>query len=280
MVALPKSLGEEIPKNIFLYWDEGIEFAPNVVKICIESWKSKNPGWNVISLSNKNLTQWVSWDELLPQVAMPIQKRSNLLRLALLLRHGGVWADSTLLCLKPLDLWLPMTIPGGFACPRKANPDRLFGTYFIAAHPNSEFLTKWRKLYLSYLTSGAKPLASRHQSNWWTRFWLWLLRSNKYFKLIFTWRWVGRSIGYPYFIFNYFARRTMMGSPRMRCLLKSMPVVPAADSLARRFKGGYSTPEEFAEALNLHDNAVVKLSWKYGENLEFWDSFHSLVRKL
>lgn len=267
-----------VPRNIFLFWEQGVDSAPSLVRLCIASWRQKNPTWRLVVLSNQNLSQWVSREELLPQTAMTTQKRSNLLRLALLLRHGGVWADATLFCLKPLDSWLPTQIAGGFLCPRKANPDRLIGTYFIAAHPNSEFLRKWRKLYLSYLASGARPLDGQQRSTLWIQFCLWVLRSNNWFKLMFTWHWVGRTIGYPYFIFNYFARRTMLGSLRFRKFLKSMPDVPAADSLGRAYQRGYSNVDKFAEALDLENKVILKLSWKQRRNLDFWDRFHVLIQ--
>jgi mannosyltransferase OCH1-like enzyme len=34
---------------------------------------------------------------------MTIQAKSDMIRLHVLSTHGGVWADSTMLCLQPLD---------------------------------------------------------------------------------------------------------------------------------------------------------------------------------
>ena len=42
-----------------------------------------------------------------PTKSITFQSRSDIIRLALLNRYGGVWADSTMLCLEPLDNWLP-----------------------------------------------------------------------------------------------------------------------------------------------------------------------------
>ena len=42
-----------------------------------------------------------------PTKSITFQSRSDIIRLALLNRYGGVWADSTMLCLEPLDSWLP-----------------------------------------------------------------------------------------------------------------------------------------------------------------------------
>ena len=41
-----------------------------------------------------------------PAKDITLQSRSDIIRLALLNRYGGVWADSTMLCLEPLDRWL------------------------------------------------------------------------------------------------------------------------------------------------------------------------------
>ena len=36
-----------------------------------------------------------------------------MIRLELLAEHGGVWADATMLCLRPLDSWIAHALPEG-----------------------------------------------------------------------------------------------------------------------------------------------------------------------
>ena len=39
-------------KNLFIYWNNGFENSPLIVKKCLQSWKNKNFKWNIHILSD------------------------------------------------------------------------------------------------------------------------------------------------------------------------------------------------------------------------------------
>lgn len=109
--ARPKEVGDSVKEapghTIWVVWLQGLSQAPYVVKECITSWKHHNPTWNVQLLSMDNVKEYVSlpprlWD-LHEKGKISNTHMSDILRIHLLFHHGGVWADATLLCLRPLD---------------------------------------------------------------------------------------------------------------------------------------------------------------------------------
>ena len=51
-----------IPRKLWILWYQGLSDAPLVVKICVESWINKNPGWDVTILNNTNLNKYITLD--------------------------------------------------------------------------------------------------------------------------------------------------------------------------------------------------------------------------
>lgn len=107
----------ELNRVVWMLWLQGFERAPDIVRLCLASWKTRNPTWRVIELSDANLSDYVDADSLASLRAVKnieVQKFSDLVRLYLICKHGGVWADATCFCCKPLDSWLPDNMTSGF----------------------------------------------------------------------------------------------------------------------------------------------------------------------
>jgi len=106
----------ELNRVVWMLWLQGFDKAPDVVRLCLRSWKTKNPTWTVVELNRDNLSGYVDSDSLstLLGLDLPPAKVANLLRLYLMSRHGGVWADATCFCCRPLDDWLPDYMESGF----------------------------------------------------------------------------------------------------------------------------------------------------------------------
>ena len=96
----------KIPKNIFQFWDT--ETRPQDIAYLTSSWKNNHPDWNYQCVnetqalkflaSNFNKTVVTAFIQS-PQAAM----KSDLFRLAVLYKYGGVYADADDLSLKSLD---------------------------------------------------------------------------------------------------------------------------------------------------------------------------------
>lgn len=126
-----------------MFWDQGEAAAPALVHRCIESWRLKNPDWEIKVLDLDEASGYVSRDKTLL-----VQHYSDLLRLKLLSVHGGVWVDATALCSLSLDSWLDLNRGSCFI--RSDYPDRLLENWFIAAGPSHPLIEAWLKSALQY----------------------------------------------------------------------------------------------------------------------------------
>ncbi len=98
-----------------MLWYQGWENAPELVKRCLCSWQHHNRGWTIRALDRETLSRWVDLSELsLPVENCNLAWLSNLVRINLLRTHGGVWADATAFCRRPLDEWLYDYLGSGF----------------------------------------------------------------------------------------------------------------------------------------------------------------------
>lgn len=126
-------------KTIWITWFQGWDKAPEISQKCLESWKHYNPDWNIVLLDGENYKDHCNIEEVLPGLNTNNISLSDILRLFLLKDQGGVWADSTLFCNKPLDTWIH-DITDSFVFTRK---DRMIASWFIAAKPNSHIVDVW-----------------------------------------------------------------------------------------------------------------------------------------
>jgi mannosyltransferase OCH1-like enzyme len=85
---------------------------------------------------------------------MGIAHRADLLRLDLLDRHGGVWADATCACQTPLDHWLPAVAYRGFFAISRPVADRALSNRFLAGAPGHLLARRWRDAILAYWSGG------------------------------------------------------------------------------------------------------------------------------
>lgn len=96
-----------VPPLVWTYWEQGWENAPLVCRICAESWELANPELTLHKLSPSDLPALLPhlcrWDRLWE---LPPVQRSDIVRLALLHKFGGIWVDATLFSSAPVMPWL------------------------------------------------------------------------------------------------------------------------------------------------------------------------------
>ena len=96
---LPKS---EYSDCIWVCWWQGLEWAPELVKVCVDSIKRNAGNHRVIILTDDNYKQYVDipkWvEEKRNKGIISRTHYSDILRLSLLAQHGGMWIDSTFFC--------------------------------------------------------------------------------------------------------------------------------------------------------------------------------------
>jgi hypothetical protein len=139
-------------RTIWFLWFQGLASAPQIVQRCYESWVANNPGWNVILLDQSNLSTYLQTDLESGHLAeLAFTPKSDLVRLDLLARHGGVWADATSYCAVPLDSWLPAATSSGFFAFRWGpRGDRHIGSWFLAASPSNAIIMRMYEMMLPY----------------------------------------------------------------------------------------------------------------------------------
>ncbi len=141
------------PKILWTLWLSGWDNSPEIVRACSTSWKRLNPDWQIRRLTRKHLHRLfppTSPFSRLIDLDLPPEAVSDIVRIELLARFGGVWADATTYCLAPLDNWLPPAMPHGFFAFDRPGPDRMLSTWFLAARPASPVVQLWRMLSEKY----------------------------------------------------------------------------------------------------------------------------------
>ena len=88
--------------KVWVCWFQGLEQAPPLVQQCFRSLQENLPDREVILLTEENYRDYVTLPDYICKKAeagiIPKAQFSDLLRLELLIRHGGTWIDSTVLC--------------------------------------------------------------------------------------------------------------------------------------------------------------------------------------
>lgn len=97
---------EEPTRIIWVCWLQGIENAPEIVKKCVESVKRNMPKYEVRVLTAENLFEYVTLPEYIVRKykkgTITFTHFSDILRTALLVQHGGIWLDATVLLTEEL----------------------------------------------------------------------------------------------------------------------------------------------------------------------------------
>lgn len=134
-----------IPRMIFSAWLQGKDQAPALVKLCFARWERLNPGHRMVIL-DMQAAQTALAGLVLPP--LPMQTFADILRIKLLLAHGGIWADAALFPVLPLDKWLgPLTAESGFFAFARPGPDRPISNWFFAATPGHPILARlWQEI--------------------------------------------------------------------------------------------------------------------------------------
>lgn len=139
-----------IPKQIWTYWNSD-ELTPVVTK-CINSWKKYNPDYTITVVTPKNLSQYIDFDVKGVKFNDSPARESDIIRLNILAKYGGVWADASILMTRPFDF--PTNSKHEFIgyyiehYTTKPQWPCIEG-WFFATVPGGKFITKWRDSFMS-----------------------------------------------------------------------------------------------------------------------------------
>ncbi len=146
-------------KIIWWCWLQGIKKAPSIVNACYNSLKLSFPDRDIKVVDGDNWKEYVELPEYIIEKwekgRIPAAMFSDLLRLQLLIKYGGIWIDSTVLCTglyenqndneKYLDANLFL-----FQYTKQGSIPVSISNWFITACTNNEVLILLRDMLFAY----------------------------------------------------------------------------------------------------------------------------------
>ena len=155
----------QVPLKIWQCWFQGLSTdLPFVNYIGINKWKSLNPECEHILVDNSTLDLYApEYNKILAQTKYDrsYAAKSDLLRILLLSKHGGIWADASTVPLTTVKHILSKTNNAsgffGYQFDKiNVNPQRgsrLFSSWFLCATSNNYIVNKWRDIYVERFIS-------------------------------------------------------------------------------------------------------------------------------
>lgn len=97
-----ESLPHQASNRVWICWLQGMENAPDLVRKCYQSALDNLTDREIVLITSENMDQYVQFPahiiEKWKAGIITHTHLTDLLRLELLLRHGGLWLDATVLC--------------------------------------------------------------------------------------------------------------------------------------------------------------------------------------
>ena len=257
-----------IPKTIWMYWHQGFDQAPVLVKKCVKTWKLHHPKWDIKLLDAQTVNDYMS--------AFPISKekfellglahRSDLIRTQLLIQHGGVWVDSTCFPIKPLDDWLFEYMESGLFLFYKPGRDRIISNWFIAAEKGNYILKKLLTDLCRYWDNNTFLNLSKKDiwyENWVKKIYNQSLLSTQLWFTFFT-RKVLKI--YPYMVYHYKFHELISTDPQSKIYWEMMPKL-SADGPHKLQRFGLLSPinKDVKEIINCKKTPLFKLTWRIND---------------
>jgi tetratricopeptide (TPR) repeat protein len=138
---------QDPPTTAFIYWAQGFDTAPALVRRCRDELRRHHP--HVIALDDTTLDHHTHIPpDIWRRVESDLIKRSNLVRLAVLARQGGVWVDATCLVSERLVDRLDQLLPSGFFAFR--HHERCLSSWFLAARPANHLVSMLLHAHYTY----------------------------------------------------------------------------------------------------------------------------------
>lgn len=157
-----------IENNIFVFWWDGLEQAPNIVRSCFVSVKRWHPDCKVVLVDKDNYRQYTDVDPVIIEAfekdKVSVQTFSDILRFNLLKNNGGIWVDATIFFTSECNLLKDLENKPFTSLAFSTTADFLqyedvacsWSGFFIASRKNSVFVRAvddvFRQYFLKYHT--------------------------------------------------------------------------------------------------------------------------------
>lgn len=105
--AYKDNLPHNISNKVWVCWFQGLDNAPDLVKKCYQSLKDNLTDREIILITCDNMERYVKFPEYIlnkwKKGQITHTHMTDLLRLELLIKYGGMWIDATVLCTSPRE---------------------------------------------------------------------------------------------------------------------------------------------------------------------------------
>jgi hypothetical protein len=147
-------------KTIWMCWFQGEdhESLSGLNRKCINRWKELNPTWEVNVLSDKTIADYVPeyFDIVKNSPKRNIQARADLLRILLLSKFGGVWADVSVFPMESLSRFYHKVLNETGFFTYRFIPRGGYGTdsletvvwFLCTKEPNHYLIDEWKHSYI------------------------------------------------------------------------------------------------------------------------------------
>jgi hypothetical protein len=145
--------------------EDSLKFKRHIA--CIKQWRKLNSTWEVNVLSDKTIGNYVpeyfNYEKIAP-INHPKTKKSNLLRLLLLSKFGGVWVDATVFPIIPLDDFIDDVLneTGFFTyrfiprCILESGIRETVSWFIVCQKSNNYLVEKWSEKYIDFYLKNTK----------------------------------------------------------------------------------------------------------------------------
>ena len=150
-----------VPRKIFVFWHN--EHLTTQFQNFLKGIKMRNSSFEVIMYTEKKfLDEFPEMEEKIKHVYNfqhgQIQKKSDLARLCLIKKYGGIYCDLATKCQKGFDEIFDMNYEGvqGFKVPSvlKMEYDELIEVGYICSPPNNELISEWLEKFIEGIEKG------------------------------------------------------------------------------------------------------------------------------
>lgn len=149
----------DISNKVWVCWFQGLDNAPDLVKKCYESLQRNLTDREIVLITSDNMFDYVDFPEFILDKWKSGQishtHMTDLLRLELLIKYGGMWIDSTVLCTSSRedipdyffnsDLFLYQILKPG-----RDGQAQPISSWLISAKTNNKILMMTRHLCYEY----------------------------------------------------------------------------------------------------------------------------------
>lgn len=155
----------ETSNKVWVCWFQGLDNAPDLVKRCYKSLKDNLTDRDIVLITSENMCDYVDFPDYILEKWKAGQithtHMTDLLRLELLIKYGGMWTDATVLCTSRRedipdyffnsDLFLYQILKPG-----RDGQAQPISSWLISAKTNNKILMMARYLCYEYWKKNSK----------------------------------------------------------------------------------------------------------------------------